>query len=235
MTSTEELKRAAAYHAAAWIEDGMVVGLGTGSTVRHLLDAIAERRRRGELQDVVGIPTSEDTRRRAEALRIPTTDLTARPAVDLALDGADEFDPSLDLIKGLGGALLREKLVAIAAATFVALVDESKRVDRLGTKAPLPVEVDAFGVGIQEPFLRALGCTPQLRCMPGGAVYRTDGGNLILDCHFAAGIEDPHSLAEELDRRPGILEHGLFLDLAGRVVVAAEGGVQVLERGRGDR
>lgn len=230
MGTNEDLKRSVGYRAADWIEEGMVVGLGTGSTVRYLLEAIAERRARGELVRMQGIPTSESTRRRSEALGIPLTDLASHPVVDLALDGADEFDPSLDLIKGLGGALLREKLVAIAARRFVALVDESKRVDRLGRKAPLPVEIEPFGAAIQIPFLKDLGCSPRLRRSEDGASFVTDGGNLILDCRFEDGIEDPHALAAALDARPGIFEHGLFLDMTERVVVAGEGGIKVLER-----
>jgi ribose 5-phosphate isomerase A len=208
----------------------MVVGLGTGSTVRHLLDAIAERRARGELQRLIGVPTSEATRLRSENLGIPLGTLSSHPHLDVALDGADEFDPSLDLIKGLGGALLREKLVAVAAGSFIALVDESKRVARLGEKVPLPVEVDSFGLGIQHDFLRALGADPLLRRGPDGEPRRTDGGNVILDCHFAAGILDPEGLALELDRRPGILEHGLFLKMTDRVLVASPNGVEILER-----
>jgi ribose 5-phosphate isomerase A len=229
----EELKRAAGRHAAALLEDGMVVGLGTGSTVDHLLVAIADRLARRELSRIVGIPTSERTRLRALDLEIPLTDLRAHPRVDLTLDGADEFDPSLDLIKGMGGALLREKLVAAAATRFVVLVDDSKRVSRLGTRSPLPVEVDPFGAAIQEPFLLGLGCDPRPRRSPSGELALTDGGNVIYDCHFEGGIEDPVGLALELDTRPGILEHGLFLKMAERVIVAGAGGVEVLQRGGG--
>jgi ribose 5-phosphate isomerase A len=230
VATTDELKRRAAYHAAGWIEDRMVVGLGTGSTVHHLLTAIAEARARGELSAIVGIPTSEDTRGRSEALGIPLSDLTAHPRVDLTLDGTDEFDPSLDLIKGLGGALLREKLVAIASERVVVLADESKRVGRLGEKAPLPVEVDPFGIGIQEPFLRELGCEPHLRRRTDGGPLVTDGGNYIFDCTFVGGIPDPAAIAAALDSRPGIVEHGLFLAIADVVVVAGGAGVQDLRR-----
>ena len=139
MSQSEQLKKAVGYEAAALIEDGMVVGLGTGSTVRYLLEAIAERRRGGALGSVVGVPTSEDTTRKAISLGIPLGSLTDYPELDLALDGADEIDPSLDLIKGLGGALLREKIVVAAADDFVVLADETKLVSQLGTRAPLPV------------------------------------------------------------------------------------------------
>src|SRR5690606_5905899 len=142
---------------------------------------------------------SEDTRRRADELGIPLSNLEAHPRLDITLDGADEFDPQLDLIKGLGGALLREKLVAIASDRLVILADESKRVDRLGPKAPLPVEIDPFGLGIQLPFLRELGCEPRVREARPDEPYRTDGGNLIVDCHFDGGIPEPSAVALALD------------------------------------
>lgn len=230
MSDSESLKQAVGRRAVEWIQDGMVVGLGTGSTVRHLLDAIADRRSEGELRNIVGIPTSEDTHRRADRLGIPLGDLDRHPHIDIALDGADEFDPSLDLIKGLGGALLREKIVTVAAASFICLVDESKRVRRLGEKVPLPVEVDAFGAEVHDSFLRALGCDPKFRLGANGQPFRTDGGHLIIDCFFPDGISDPEGLSLELDRRTGVMEHGLFLGMAERILVAGEEGVQLLER-----
>lgn len=234
MATNEALKRAAAERAVEWVHDGMAVGLGTGSTVRHLLDVIAERRARGELQSIVGVPTSEDTRRRAERLGIPLGDLERHPHLDIALDGTDEFDPHLDLIKGLGGALLREKIVAVSSDQLVILADESKRVTKLGEKAPLPVEVDPFSLGVQISFLRELGSEPRVRQGSGGEPYRTDGGHLIIDCVFRGGINDPRALAEALDRRPGVFEHGLFLGMATQVVVAGEGGVEILQRSGAD-
>jgi ribose 5-phosphate isomerase A len=230
VNSNDELKRAVGYRAADFIENGMVVGLGTGSTVRHLLEAIAERRGAGELTEFIGVPTSEDTADRARALEIPLGTLTDYPRLDIALDGADEVDPSLDLIKGLGGALLREKIVVAAAANFIVLVDPSKLVDRLGRKAPLPVEIDEFGLGIQIPFFLRLGCEPELRRAPTGDPFRTDGGNLIVDCHFHEGIPDAAELAALLDARPGIMEHGLFLDCASTVIVARVGGCEIMTR-----
>jgi ribose 5-phosphate isomerase A len=162
-SDTEALKRAAAERAAEWIRDGMTLGLGTGSTVRHLLDVIAERRAAGEWGGVVGVPTSEDTTQRAGRLGIPLATLDERPRVDLTIDGADEVDPELRLIKGLGAALLREKIVAAASRELVIVADDTKVVERLGTKAPLPVEVDPFGAAIQPDFLRSLGGEPVLR------------------------------------------------------------------------
>jgi ribose 5-phosphate isomerase A len=228
LQSRDELKRVAGVRAAAMIEDGMVVGLGTGSTVNHLLQAISDRFGRGELKHIIGIPTSEATRHRSTELGIPLGDLAAHPEIDLAVDGTDEFDPRLDLIKGLGGALLREKLIAIASKRFVVIADDSKAVTRLGTRAPLPVEIDPFGAPLQDRFLRRLGCDPRLRLDPAGVPARTDGGNLIMDCFFPDGIAEPRDLAERLDRQPGIFEHGLFLGMTECLVLAGSAGVEVL-------
>jgi ribose 5-phosphate isomerase A len=225
-TDTEALKRAAAERAAEWIRDGITLGLGTGSTVRHLLDVIAERRAEGRWADVVGVPTSEDTAQRARRLGIPLATLEERPHVDVTIDGADEVDPQLRLIKGLGAALLREKIVAAASRELVIVADETKVVERLGTRAPLPVEVDPFGAAIQPEFLRSLGAEPVLRVRDGAPVV-TDGGNLIYDCRFADGIADPEALEVRLALRPGIIDTGLFLGMATAVVIAGSGGVQV--------
>ena len=224
---TEGLKRRAAERAAEWIHDGMTLGLGTGSTVRHLLDVIAERRAAGEWRDVVGVPTSVDTEQRALRLGIPLATLAERPRIDVTIDGADEVSPELGLIKGLGGALLREKIVAVASRRLVIVADATKVVDRLGTKAPLPVEVDPFGEPIQPDFLRSLGCEPVLRLRPDGTPLVTDGGNHIFDCRFPGGIADPEALETALGRRPGIVESGLFLGLATAAVIAGENGVEV--------
>jgi ribose 5-phosphate isomerase A len=226
--AAEALKRRAAERAAEWIEDRMVLGLGTGSTVRHLLDVIAERRAAGDWSRIVGVPTSEDTHRRATTLGIPLATLAEQPRIDLTIDGADEIDPALRLIKGLGAALLREKVVASVSERMVVVADASKRVARLGTKAPLPVEVDRFALAAVEPFLRALGAVPVLRRDPAGAEVVTDGGHLIDDCRFPAGIADPEGLEATLTRRPGVLETGLFLGMATAAVIAAEDGVEVM-------
>lgn len=230
MSQSEQLKKAVGYEAAALIQDGMIVGLGTGSTVRYLLEAIGERRAASELGSIVGVPTSEDTTRKAVSLGIPLGSLTDHPELDLAVDGADEIDPSLDLIKGLGGALLREKIVVTAADDFIVLADESKLVERLGTRAPLPVEIDAFSLGIQIPFLRELGSEPAVRLGADGRPYRTDGGHLVIDCRFEEGIPDPIGLAAILDARPGVMEHGLFLGSASRAIVGRPSGCEILVR-----
>ena len=229
-SDAEALKRAAAERAAEWIEDGMALGLGTGSTVRHLLDVIAERRGRGEWGSIVGVPTSDDTARRAERLGIPLATLAERGRLDLTIDGADEVDPELRLIKGLGGALLREKVVASVSARLVIVADESKVVERLGTRAPLPVEVDPFAAPVLPGFLRSLGAEPTLR-RADGAPLTTDGGHHILDCRFPAGIADPEALEAALLGRAGVLETGLFLGMATAAVIAAPGGVRVLGEG----
>ena len=230
-SDAEALKRAAAERAAEWIEDGMALGLGTGSTVRHLLDVVAERRAAGEWGRIVGVPTSEDTARRAERLGIALATLAERGRLDLTIDGADEVDPALRLIKGLGGALLREKVVASVSARLVIVADDSKVVERLGTRAPLPVEVDPFAVPVLAEFLRSLGAEPALRRVDGGAPLTTDGGHQILDCRFPAGIAHPEALEAALLARPGVLETGLFLGMATTAVIAAPGGVRVLGEG----
>jgi ribose 5-phosphate isomerase A len=226
----DRLKKAAALRAAQWIEDGMVIGLGTGSTVRFLLEHIGERRAAGEWKNIRCIPTSADTERKAQSLGIPLTSLEAEPIVDLTIDGADEVDPELRLIKGMGGALLREKIVATASRRLVIMVDESKCVERLGTRSPLPVEIDPFALGAIRPFIESLGAEVRLRVDGEGQGVRTDGGHLVLDCVFAGGIDDAHELDRRLLLRSGVLETGLFLDLADAVVVAGAGGIEVRMR-----
>lgn len=228
--TAEELKQRAAVLAADAIQEGMVVGLGTGSTVAFLLDEIARRRAAGEWQEIRCIPTSSRTADRAVELGIPLTDLTHSPRVDLTIDGADEFNPELDLIKGMGGALLREKIVAAASPRLIIIVDESKRVDRLGTRSPLPVEVDPFGAAVQMEFLHSLGSEPTLRTLAGKEPLVTDGGNWIIDCRFPDGIVDPAALEIQLNNQPGIIENGLFVGRATEVIVASEKGTEVVTR-----
>ena len=225
----ERLKRAAAERAVEHVESGMVLGLGTGSTARHVVDVLAERLEAGELRDVVGIATSESTRAHARARGVPLTELEEGTVCDLTIDGADEIGPRLDLIKGLGGALLWEKMVASASERLIIVADESKLVDRLGTRAPLPVEVVPFGWRVHLPFLRELGAAPSLREREGRPV-RTDGGHYLLDLAFEDGIADAAQLDERLNERVGVVEHGLFLGMATAAVVAGAAGVRVLER-----
>lgn len=227
----ESQKRRAAEQAVALVEDGMKLGLGTGSTARHVLEVIAERRKRGELRDIVGVATSTATAEQARALDIPMTTLEETPRLDLGIDGADEVDPQLNLIKGLGGALLWEKIVAAACERFVVVVDESKLVDRLGTKGPLPVEVAPFGWTSHLEAIQAMGARAMIRRNPDGRVFVTDGGHYIIDCAFPRGIRDAHELDAELQVRPGVVDTGLFLDMTSAVIVAGAEGARQLGPG----
>lgn len=230
IAAQDALKRAAAERAVAFVESGTAIGLGTGSTVRPLLEAIAARLASGALRGIVAVPTSEDTAHRCRALGIPLVTLDEYPELDLAIDGADEVGPRLDLIKGLGGALLREKLVALAARRFIIIADESKRVRRLGTRAPVPVEVVPFGWPALLPFFERLGATPALRRTADERPLVTDGGHYIVDCRFPRGISDPAALARALARRPGIVEDGLFLKMTHVAVIAGTKGVKLIRR-----
>lgn len=230
MTDREAQKRRAAARAVELVASGMRLGLGTGSTARHVIRLLGERLRSGELRDIIGVPTSPATESQARALGIPLTTIDELPRLDLALDGADEFDPHLDLIKGMGGALLWEKIVEGAADRLVIVADESKRVTRLGTRSPLPVEVVPFGWRALDPFLRSLGAEPELRLNPDGTPFSTASGHYIIHCRFAGGIPDAAATELALARRPGVVESGLFIGMATTVVVAGEGTVEVLER-----
>jgi ribose 5-phosphate isomerase A len=212
-------KRRAGIEAASRVASGMIVGLGTGSTAAFVVEEIGRRLRAGDLEAVIGIPTSVATQCQAESAGIPLGTLEEHPVVDLTIDGADEVDPLGQLIKGLGGALLREKMIATASRRMVVAVDGSKLVDRLGTRAPLPVEVVTFASGAHAAAIRALGAEPRLRRMPDGAPFQTDEGHYILDCRFAGGIDDPHAVQAALRARPGVVETGLFLDLRPEVIV----------------
>ncbi|MBW3628533.1 MAG: ribose-5-phosphate isomerase RpiA [Gemmatimonadetes bacterium] len=227
MSDIDQLKRTAALRAAEWIRDGMVLGLGTGSTVYFLLEEIAAQRSRGAWKELVGIPTSEATTRVAKRFGIPLATLDERPRIDLTIDGADEVDDELRLIKGLGGALLREKIVAQASETVVIVVDRSKRVKLLGTHAPLPVEVDPFGAHTHDDFFTSMGGRPVFRSGPDRGLVRTDGGHLLIDVRFPDGIRDPAALEARVNNRPGIVENGLFIDLAHHVITASSSAVEV--------
>jgi ribose 5-phosphate isomerase A len=230
--TSDDYKRQAAEHAIALVEDGMTLGLGTGSTAAHFVDLLGERVRQG--LKVVGVPTSELTRAQAERLGIPLIDLDRQPSLDLAVDGADEIDPELRLIKGRGGALLYEKIVAMASERMVVIADSSKRVARLGA-FPLPVEIVPFGAGATRTMVEVLaadaGCsgTIALRLQPGGVPYTTDSGNFLLDCAFGR-IDHPEALDEALKLVPGVVENGLFLGIADAAIVAGPDGVVVIER-----
>jgi ribose 5-phosphate isomerase A len=222
-------KQQAGEMAAGLVESGMVVGLGTGSTSIFATRRIAERLRAGEISGIVAVATSHATDAAARALGIPMLANDIPRGIDLTIDGADEVDPAMGLIKGGGGALLREKIVAQASRREVIVVDESKLSPRLGTLRALPVEVLEFGWRSQARFLESLGAvvTPRHR---GDEPYRTDGGNMILDSRFGP-IADAPALAAKLEARAGIIEHGLFLGLAQEVLVAGPRGVRHIRRG----
>jgi ribose 5-phosphate isomerase A len=223
-------KQAVAERGASLVQSGMVLGLGSGTTSALMVQAIGRKLREGTLRDIVGVPSSSAIAAVARESGVPLATLDERPALDLNLDGADEVDPNLDLIKGLGGALLWEKIVATAAREVVILVDDSKLVSRLGTKAPLPVEVVPFGWKSHLAFIVSLGGAPTLRLEPDGKPFVTDEGNYILHCRFEDGIADPAGLEAKLLGRAGIVGTGLFLGVAHRVIVGKPDGVEVLTR-----
>jgi ribose 5-phosphate isomerase A len=229
--SAEGLRRAAGEEAVArYVRDGMRLGLGTGSTASTMVEALAARLEDGALHGVCGVPTSEATAALCRRLGVPLTTLAETPALDLVIDGADEIDPDLDLIKGLGGAHLREKVVASAGRAMVVVADESKLVMRLGERAPLPVEVVEFALPVCERALRALGWEPARRMAADGTPFVTDEGNAILDCR-REDWTDAAALAAAVKAVPGVVEHGFFLGLATAAVVATASGIRVLERG----
>ncbi len=223
-----DLKRQAASEALACVKSGMVLGLGSGSTTEIFINMLGEQLGTGVLQDIVGVPTSEKAAAQARALGIPLTTLAEHPRLDLAVDGADEVDPDLNLIKGLGRALLREKVVECHADRFVVIVDESKLVSRLGCRGPLPVEIVQFEAAAHVRWLNTLGCRAELWLEHDGSPAVTDNGNFLACCWFPEGIDDAYALAGALAYRPGIVEHGLFLDMASKVIVAAPNGTRVL-------
>ena len=204
----------------------MRLGLGTGSTVAWFLRHLGARLASGELADVVGVPTSIRTEKAARRLGIPLGTLSELAPLDLTVDGADEVDPQLNLIKGLGGALLREKMVAQASDRFVVVADDTKVVNRLGERAHLPVEVVPFEFDSHFKWLQALGADPEVRRNEGGEVYATDNGLVVIDCGFVNGIDDPRELDRRLARRAGVVESGLFLGMASEAVIAGAEGVR---------
>jgi len=206
----------------------MRLGLGSGSTAARMLDALGERLASGALADVAGVPTSAATAARCGELGIPLLTLDQVGELDLVIDGADEIDPRLDLIKGLGGAHLREKVVAAATREMVVVADETKIVGRLGERAPLPVEVITFALPVAERLLRGLGWEPELR-VDDGRPFVTDEGNRILHCRREEWV-DTEALAADISQVPGVVAHGFFLGFASAAVVATREGVQELRR-----
>jgi len=225
-------KRAAGEAAAALVTDGMLVGLGSGTTVKFLVEALARRVREG--LRIVGVPTSTETEALALANGITLADPDA--VIDLTIDGADEVERgTLRLIKGLGGALLREKIVAESSRRFVVVADASKIVATLGDKAPLPVEVVRFGHLATARRLSDLGARPAMRLDRSGAPFITDGGNVIFDCAGFAPIRDPFTLARQVRAIAGVVETGLFIDRAEQAIIGApDGSVTVMRPGKGE-
>ncbi|MEX2467715.1 MAG: ribose 5-phosphate isomerase A [Gemmatimonadota bacterium] len=230
LVTAEDLKRRAAKHAVGHVRSGMVLGLGTGSTVAHFLELLAQRLQSGALERVSGVPTSQWTHAQAERLGIPLASLGMHERLDLTVDGADEVGPTADLIKGMGGALLREKMVAQASEEVLIIADAAKEVSRLGTRSPLPVEVVPWEHRAQVRFLEGLGADVTVREEDDGSAYRSDNGNVILDCRFENGIDDPARLEASLQLRAGIVETGLFLGIADEAVIASQDGVRVIRR-----
>ncbi|WP_119388918.1 ribose-5-phosphate isomerase RpiA [Taklimakanibacter lacteus] len=229
--SLDDLKKAAALAAIAHISSGMKLGLGTGSTAKHFVDAVGEKVKEG--WDLVCVPTSEATRKQAEGLGIRLTTLDETPVLDVTVDGADELDSDLRLIKGGGGALLREKIVASSSRKMIVIADDSKKVATLG-KFPLPVEVVPFGlkatgVKIEQAFAWSGNKGPITLRMRDGKPYVTDNGNVILDCALGR-IENVEKLAAALSSIPGVVDHGLFIGMASLALIATAHGIQELRR-----
>mmetsp|Transcript_6009 Transcript_6009/g.10850 ORF Transcript_6009/g.10850 Transcript_6009/m.10850 type:complete len:239 (-) Transcript_6009:103-819(-) len=234
--SQDELKKEAAWKAVEYIKSGMVVGLGTGSTAAFAVDRIGDLLASGELTDIVAVPTSIATYEQALGRGIPLATLDEQPKLDVAIDGADEVDPQLDVVKGRGGALLREKMVEMASDLFVCIVDDSKLVDGLGgSRLAMPVEIVQFCWRYNLERLKALpevaGCRAELRIDKGsGEPYVTDNFNYIVNLYFDAPIRDKKAAARAMSALEGVVDHGLFLDMVDICVVAAPGGVIVKQR-----
>lgn len=233
------LKLAAAQRALEFVQSDMVLGLGSGSTTAYFIDLLAEQLKTNRLRNIQAIPTSENTERHARSVGIPIISLAQavklgrKPGLlDLVVDGADEVDPQLNLIKGLGRALLREKIVEIHTQNLVIIVDESKMAPRLGSSVSLPVEILPFEYEVTISWLNTLGCRAEIWMEDDDTPVVTDNGNNLALCHFDAGIPDAYSLAGTMAERPGVIEHGLFLDMAYRVIVASSDDVRVLKAAR---
>ena len=224
-----ELKKSAANKAVEFVESGMVLGLGTGSTTNFAVERIGELLNVGKLINIVGIPTSIRTAELAESLGIKLVTLDSHPKIDLTIDGADEVDDDLNLIKGGGGALFREKIVAEASERVVIIIDESKLSTKLGVKWAVPVEVVPFAVKPVEKYIFDMGADIRLRKNEDDSLYVTDNGNNILDCNFGP-IDDPDEISNLLNQKAGIVEHGLFINIATDIIIADENGIGHLKR-----
>lgn len=229
LKDTSIYKQQAAEYALQFIRSGMVVGLGHGSTTVHAINKIAELIKAGELRDILAVPCSKQVEMDAGRLGIPLTTLDTHPVIDVTIDGADEVTDTCDLIKGGGGALLREKMVAQVSRREIIVVDESKRSPKLGTRWPVPVEVLPLWWRSHLPYFKSLGARPILRMKHRGGTFITDQNNLIIDCYFGA-IEDPKALSQKICEWAGVIEHGLFLGLATDVIIAGADGIRHITR-----
>jgi ribose 5-phosphate isomerase A len=221
-------KQRAAEAALPMIQSGMTVGLGTGSTAKYFIEGLAVLVAAGKLLDLRCVPTSVASENLGRQLGLTIAPVTTN--IDVTVDGADEVAPNLDVIKGLGGALLREKIVAQNSRQLIIVADASKRVQKLGTHSPLPVEVAQYGHEIHVAFFQSLGAEPLLRKDSTGRTFVTDNGNFIYDCQFAGGIDHPQALSDQLSSRAGIVETGLFLHLATTAIVADDHEATILRR-----
>lgn len=228
----DDLKRQAAERAVEQVESGMIVGLGHGSTAIHAVRRIAALIQDGTLKNILGVPCSQQIEIEARQLNIPLTTLEAHPVVDLTIDGADEVDPHLEVIKGGGGALLREKIVAQASKREIIVIDESKLSAALCTRFALPIEVIPFGWTTHLAFLEGLGGRPKQRMASDGLPFKTDQGNFILDCKFdpLSSADALAELAEKIKTRTGIVEHGFFIGIASEVIVAGADRIRNIRR-----
>jgi ribose 5-phosphate isomerase A len=223
----EDLKKQAGEKAVEYIDDGMIVGLGTGSTVEYTIRKLGKLVRDG--LKIKGIPTSVHTQRVAKKEKIPLTTLEENPAIDLTIDGADEVDPDLNLIKGGGGALVREKIIAFNSKKVIIVIDDSKIVKALGIDFPLPVEVVKFGWTSTKKTLEKIGCNVELRRVMENEPYITDNSNYILDCEFDR-IAEPAQLEIDINNIPGVVENGLFICLVNQVIVGGKQGILTLDK-----
>lgn len=231
MNKTEELKKAAGVKAVDFVRTGMLVGLGTGSTAEFAIEELSKRVKDGRFSDISCIPSSERTRNFAEALGLDLVEFNSERKIDLTIDGADEIDPDFNLIKGGGGALLREKVLAQNSQRNVIVADESKLSQRLGSSFPLPVEVFEFAIEAEKGYLESLGGKARLRLAQDGSPFLTDQGNFIVDWSFGE-IDDPSFLADCLSGRAGIVEHGLFIGTASDIIIGSALGVKHLVPGQ---
>lgn len=225
----EEFKKQAAEKAIEEIKSGMVIGLGSGSTVYYALKKIGELIKNGELVDVVGIPSSKQTEKLAEKFNIPIITFDEKQEIDVTIDGADEVDKYLNLIKGGGAALLREKILAQSSKQLIIVVDELKFSPKLGTNWAVPIEVIKFASPLESKFIESINGEPELRVYDNGKPVITDEGNFIIDSNFGV-IQNPFELAEKLENRAGIVEHGLFLRMTTKVIAAGKDGIKTFER-----